>query len=263
MEQICKPLDLLSITCFHYVKLYPNGSTVQLTNRSLHLYDFYAEGLYRYGRFEYPDQCHMPSYILSSTLDADAQKIFSFARNKHNIDHVITITKKNKENWEFYHFGGPTNCFGLPSFYLSNIDLLEKFIVYFHEKAEKIIIQANKQRIHPDHASEASKNCVTSSLEQQIKMRQKFLAQLAIKKFSLVDYGQKVVLTARETDCMREWFRGYSAREVAQKLCISQRTVETHIVHIKDKLQCNNKSQLIDKLRQNNFELLLQGLSPQ
>ena len=264
IEQICTPLKLLGITYFHYVKLYPNGSTVQLINRALHLRDFYAKGLYLCGRFEYPNQHHVPGYVLSSTLDSAAQQIFSYAREYHDIDHVLTISKKNQENWGFYHFGGPKNFFSLPSFYLSNLDLLERFILYFHEKAEKIIIQASKQRIyHPTNAS--TKNSLTTlppldPLEKQNTIRQQFLEQLAMEKFSLIDYGQKIVLTKRETDCLREWFKGYPAREIAQKLAVSPRTVETHIMHVKDKLQCNTKTQLIDKLQQNNFELLLQDL---
>lgn len=234
---------------------------MQLTNRPLFLRDFYDRGLYVYGCFEYYNPNYAPGYILSSTLDKEAQQVFSFAREYHDIDHVITITKKNKESWEFYHFGGPRNQLSLPNFYLSNIDLLERFILYFHEKAEKLITRADKQRIiHPTMLNvDGSKKIVLSvvAINQHDGVRQRFVAQLSMKKLSLIDCNQKVVLTKRETDCLRELFKGYPAREIGEKLSISVRTVETHIVHVKDKLQCDSKSQLIDKLRQNNFMFLI------
>lgn len=266
IAQICDPLKLLGITHFHYMKLYPDESNIQLTNHPLFLHDFYAKGLYIFGCFEYANQCHTPGYILSSTLNNDAQKIFSFSREQYDIDHVIAITKKNKDSWEFYYFGGPKSAVTLPGFYLSNIDLLERFILYFHEKAERLIVQADKQRIR--HAANDSPNLVAKNslvqpldvLDQQTALRRRFLGQLPMKKFCFVEGDQKITLTKRETDCLREWFKGYPAREIAQKLAISSRTVEVHIVHIKDKLRCDTKSQLIDKLRQNNFDVLLQEM---
>lgn len=264
VAQICNPLKLLGVTHFHYMKLYPDESNIQLTNHPLFLHDFYAKGLYTFGCFEYSNQCHTPGYVLSSTLNNDAQKICSFAREQYDIDHVIIVTKKNKDSWEFYHFGGSVTAVSLPGFYLSNVDLLERFILYFHAKAEKLIIQADKQRIC--HAANDSPNLVTRNssaqpfdgLDQQVVLRKQFLGQLPMKKFCFVDYDQKIILTARETDCTREWFKGYSAREIAQKLGISSRTVETHIMHVRGKLKCDTKSQLIDKLRKNNFNFFME-----
>lgn len=262
VDQICQPLKLLGITCFNYTRLYANDSTLQLTNRPLFLKDFYANGLYASGCFEYANQEYLPGYILSSTLDDAAQPVFTFAREYHDIDHVLTISKKNQENWEFYHFGGPRNFVALPGFYLSNIDLLEKFILHFQEKAQKLIIQANKQRIYhsinraPNLTEKKGVALPLATFSQQTSLRKQFLEQLSTKRFPLVACDQKIILTKREMDCLRELFKGYPAREIGQRLCVSSRTVETHIVHIKDKLQCDTKTQLIDKLRQNNFELL-------
>lgn len=265
MDQICQPLKTLGITCFNYTKLCRDGSNLQLTNRPLFLKDFYAEGLYRQGRFEHTDEKRGSGYVLSSMLDEAAQKVFTFARNYHDIDHVITITKKGKSDVEFYHFGGPRQMITLPNFYLNNIDLLERFIVYFHEKAHSLVHEAHKHRIYhsKDGALSTEDNLLAMKqlclLDKHSTVRQQFLEQLQLKNYHLIHHDQKVAVSKREVDCLRELLKGLTAEEIGRKLFISRRTVETHFSHVKDKLQCSTKSQLIGKLRQNYFDLFMQG----
>lgn len=54
--------------------------------------------------------------------------------------------------------------------------------------------------------------------------------------------------TARELDCIKFTMSGLSAKEIARKLDISYRTVELHLEHIKRKLKCNSKLEMIAKL---------------
>lgn len=57
-----------------------------------------------------------------------------------------------------------------------------------------------------------------------------------------------VKLSNREKECLQYIRQGRTAKETANFLNISRRTVETHIVHIKDKFNCHTKSQLLNKL---------------
>ncbi len=58
-------------------------------------------------------------------------------------------------------------------------------------------------------------------------------------------------LSRREKEIAYYLLRSYSATEIAKSLAISIRTVETHLNHMKSKLRCSNKLQLVNKL----FEL--------
>lgn len=51
-------------------------------------------------------------------------------------------------------------------------------------------------------------------------------------------------LTARETQVARMLAEGLTNRQIAQKLVIAQRTVETHIEHIFTKLGVNSRTQV-------------------
>lgn len=53
-------------------------------------------------------------------------------------------------------------------------------------------------------------------------------------------------LTSREEDCLSYIVRGKTSVQIANFLCISRRTVETHIDNIKDKFSCTKKSDLIE-----------------
>ncbi|SRR5579883_702988 len=54
-------------------------------------------------------------------------------------------------------------------------------------------------------------------------------------------------LTQRQMDCLYYLTTGMTAKEIAQRLTLSKRTVEDYIHTLKCKLKCNNKSELIQK----------------
>jgi len=54
-------------------------------------------------------------------------------------------------------------------------------------------------------------------------------------------------LTPKEKQCVYYLVKGYSMKETARALNNSPRTIETHFERIKLKLQCYNKSQIIEK----------------
>lgn len=60
--------------------------------------------------------------------------------------------------------------------------------------------------------------------------------------------SNKFSLSKREKECVHYIVRGMSAREIGRELKISNRTVESHIASIKDKLDCYSRSQIISKI---------------
>ena len=74
--------------------------------------------------------------------------------------------------------------------------------------------------------------------KQNNKLKQR--SYMISKKFKKND------LTPRELECLFYFVRGMTATKIANVLHISKRTVETHLSHIKTKLGCINKSDLIE-----------------
>jgi len=55
----------------------------------------------------------------------------------------------------------------------------------------------------------------------------------------------KIQLSYRELECLQCLLNGLTAKETARILYISNRTVETYLLHIKEKLQCRTKGEII------------------
>jgi len=62
-----------------------------------------------------------------------------------------------------------------------------------------------------------------------------------------------VPLSEREKDVLRLLARGYSNQEIADQLCISVKTVETHKAHIREKLQLKRRSDLVRYAHEHNL----------
>lgn len=79
---------------------------------------------------------------------------------------------------------------------------------------------------------------------------------LSQASYHIVNQYKASSLTPRESECAFYVLRGQSNREISEKLHISIKTVEVHYQHIKSKLDCRFRSQVIEKLL--NLECLQQ-----
>ncbi|ODN42913.1 LuxR C-terminal-related transcriptional regulator [Piscirickettsia litoralis] len=71
--------------------------------------------------------------------------------------------------------------------------------------------------------------------------KKKFIQSLKVATDNL---DKKIVLTSREIECLYLYISGLTAKEIAKEFEISYRTVETHLLNIKNKYGISTKSQL-------------------
>lgn len=84
-------------------------------------------------------------------------------------------------------------------------------------------------------------------------VRYGFLANHMPNPFSSGFSHQETYFSKREKDCMYFLIRGKTAKETAQLLGLSPRTVENYLSNIKIKLNVYSKSELIDKIFEMNL----------
>jgi DNA-binding CsgD family transcriptional regulator len=65
------------------------------------------------------------------------------------------------------------------------------------------------------------------------------------KKFIVPTRNGQYTLSKREIECIQCLIDGQSAKETGARLFLSQRTVETYLDNIKDKLNCRRKRDII------------------
>jgi DNA-binding CsgD family transcriptional regulator len=61
-------------------------------------------------------------------------------------------------------------------------------------------------------------------------------------------FSHSELLSSREEECAYFVLRGLTAKEMAKEMDLSYRTVEAHLTHLKEKLQCKKMSTLIVRL---------------
>jgi DNA-binding NarL/FixJ family response regulator len=77
-----------------------------------------------------------------------------------------------------------------------------------------------------------------------------------IKKGNVADTSNKYVLTLREKEILKLYVEGYSNREIADRLSISIRTVETHKNNIMQKFEFKSTVEMIKFALKNNIVIL-------
>ena len=112
---------------------------------------------------------------------------------------------------------------------------------------KKTLINANLEVIGTVFSRTELKSTITGKL---------FGNSLAIKSPRYYAIGGQYGdynLSKRETDTLFYVIRGYTAKEIAQKLDVSPKTIEYYIEQLKNKLNCSKKSELIEKSVEQGF----------
>ncbi len=77
--------------------------------------------------------------------------------------------------------------------------------------------------------------------EQLLKKNKVLQTYYIVSRFTEFD------LTVRESECLYFFMRGKSTNIIANTLSLSPRTVESHTERIKQKMQCKNKPEFVEK----------------
>lgn len=73
------------------------------------------------------------------------------------------------------------------------------------------------------------------------------------KKFFVGESYPSVYFTQREFDCMVSLLRGSTVKEIAVQLELSPRTVEYYIKNLKTKMDCQTRSELLNRALQSDL----------
>lgn len=168
-------------------------------------------------------------------------------QTKGDCYHVFLCIRKHGKGFIEYGFATSQLRPGFESIYLNQLRSFKKFIDYFETEGEKIIKESSAYQINIAEIIGDQYHKPPAIAGETIvpKKELHFLAAIEAnpeRKKSILS------LTKSERLTVGEYLTGGTAKQIAQKLFISPRTVEKHLENIKQKLGVTTRSELFDIL---------------
>ena len=139
---------------------------------------------------------------------------------------------------------------------MGGLDAIER-IIAFDKKAKILVLSAHEDSVHPKRALSAgalgylTKRSAAEELIKAIRsvnsgkkyLEPNIAQQMAITQLS-GENNPVEVLSDREFEVFIALAKGKSTNEIADTMCLSPRTVGTHLYNIKQKLNANNSAEI-------------------
>jgi DNA-binding CsgD family transcriptional regulator len=178
--------------------------------------------------------------LFGYTTNQKLQKLMDLGRIKYKTNFNLMISKKTSEGFEGYGFGCSDNSPATYERLLNEIPLLTRFIEDFKEDNAPIYKIIDEYHVNIDDilGPEFRKLKINNSdVYDRIQLLEKFRINIP-------------PLTQRELVMLQYCANGYPVSYIAEQLTIGKRTVESHIINLKDKLDCYSKIELIQKAKE-------------
>lgn len=251
---LCQPLlTNTDIASCCYVRLYENGSYFHLaTDPKLNDFILFKSR----GKFLFDVRVIDTIY---NNASPNKNKAHMFAEDVDNVNFLspmhklfkiksnFNVIEKIDDYYEAFWFITSTEN-PMHSFYVNHYDVLERFMLYFKEQGQDLIKTGEKNKITWFNNNPKYHKLLQNLKEGAIK-KNNHLADIKnsfkLKKYPLNNKGVKAYITSRELECLIFLSKGFSYKEIGHFLQVSDRTVETHIQHIKNKLGVGTQDQLL------------------
>lgn len=240
IDAICKPLRQFGIHLFSYRKTFKNGARINLSNSANWLDDYFRLDLYKSSLFESDLDCYSSGF--SVWPQESDLPVFIHGRNYYNSDNGITLILKSDDYCEYFIFGAGLHNKQMINFYINNLELIKNFTEYFAEQSNDLMKIAVNNLItldsvvnYSNQVDKINKKIDSSSIKQLFPKK--------VRENQLI--SQPMQLSPREVSCVKYLLKGKTAKEIANQLNLSYRTIEYYLENIRGKTGCRNKYELI------------------
>lgn len=244
--KIIEPLTRVSgITGFFYYTITSKGLFSTIASYPFWTEEYYAEKYYLNNPLLiHPlglrEGIHLPNLV----RDEKYLEMLRLRQKKINADHsLVIINKKHNEAEGFGFFTGTQNS-QIYHFYFNEQPILKSFIDYFKSEMKKDL---NEMKRDPVNLALLKKQSFfPPKIDETISNLKRTLFFQSIGK--KVDWLMSLSFSEREKDILKILKKGKTAKDIASLLHISHRTVEKILENIKNKLHCERRSEIFDRL---------------
>lgn len=233
IKALSSPLSKIGIDYFSFTRVYKTGQRVALlSDPRAFEYNHKNNNYLKCINETHPDN-YQPNEIMLWTALPN-QELYAGARSAFGAKHGIYLSEKKEEYYDCFGFATCHKNEIIINSYFNNLENLKKYISYFHQEAAPLIKEAfQKKHIMPFGHNMPISRYFSEELE---------------RKFSNKNINYK--FSRRQLECIDLLIKGFTAKEIANHLHLSFRTVEAYIELLKKKLNCKNKTELVIRLFQ-------------
>tara|TARA_R110002110_G_scaffold360053_1_gene569876 strand:- start:18957 stop:19778 length:822 start_codon:yes stop_codon:yes gene_type:complete len=231
VRKIVEPLlKNTNISYFCYGRNYKNGGTFTLHTDNAY-YDAWFENQFPMSLSYLNDGMHLWD-------DTQPKYQIEIRENQFNYGNGLFIVRHFEDYSEIFGYAPPKSE-SISNIYLNHQDSLNKFNLYFKDKAHKLIEEAKNSLVFTAPNMLLKEKIELDNIEPQALRR-----HLTTNNFSIKP-GSYVALTSRQIQCFHGFLQGKTAIQTGAQLCISPKSVETHLHNIKKQFKCKTRSDLI------------------
>jgi DNA-binding CsgD family transcriptional regulator len=248
VDVICAPIfSSLQTKAFSFCRAYKDGGRVYFCNFSdwgehvikndyLNTFSFKQEPVFE----------KVSLWKFWPKQDRKYRQLIQDAEQSFSQNSGIALTHHYENHSDFFSLRGYSahSVYEANACYLNNLELIRRFTGYFLSKIDPLLRSAQKdQLLYSQHQS-----CLPIQGHQPESDTNHGYKEL-LSVFSQTQiFCEGIHVTPRQVECIVYMMLGKSSKEIARDLCISQRTVEAHISHLKSKLNVSFKSAVIEKI---------------
>lgn len=254
ISAICRPLAVFDISYFCHVHIDSKNKFSGISNNPAFA-EHYLKNKYYNADIHMANETQLDKYIMwdfiENTHETDKM---NQEGSEFGVKHAFTIVDCKPNGDDFYHFATHLNKGSINQVYVSNLDLLKKFISHFHEKVKhsKILSSAYQFQYTLDTHASGFSTKDSSILSDVQKRKSAFMDFLTLDKTknqqpSLLhkDTQNPMNLTPQQTKCLHLLLKGYSNKKIACELKLSTRTVDHYLERLRILLGCRNSKEMI------------------
>ncbi|MFI5343264.1 MAG: helix-turn-helix transcriptional regulator [Chlamydiales bacterium] len=239
LKKFCEPLVIcFDVNHFYHTRLSHSGRLVNL-GLAVNWEEFFISSAFalQWPTLRNPQLFKSDIVLLKIFDDETTTSQLQVARNQFNINYSFELIYKTNEGQETFGFGlkSPNPIHQIA--FIKEIPLLRLFIKRYKEEFKSHINTFRDYEV--DFGSLIGPAFNQTLIDNENEKRNQFLQKMGI--------GTLAHLSHREKDVIKYLTKGYTASQISKELFISTRTVEHHLEHLKDKLDCFSKSELIQK----------------
>lgn len=245
--RICEPIfKRFNICFFSHVRNFHDGTFTSLMSQ-VDVTEFYLNNQYKInfslGRgFTLESGCYIAEHI-GNKLSAQGRAAIC---QRFNLANFFYIVEQHENYDDMFSFATTPDNNTIINSYINEVAIFNHFILYYKDQAKYLLQDADRIRYTSDYffKENVSINCGVPTDE--------ILNEMPLKKIPIHGNLGEVIISKRELECWKYVIQNYTFKEIGQFLGLSNRTVETYVNNLKNKLGCDtarNLAQLAKALK--------------